>query len=151
MRLFKRPKRLICYEWKGDIDDFATANSFHSMSKNRNSHPSNHLPTTPLSQDLAPPSPHLTPWVARHILSRCRQECNHIMATRSSCPGLKNFIQNRHAINAHQLVASGLQGVWSYFVKAFLENVFLPSNAIYNIMSNSAKRYNANNAYLTPK
>jgi len=68
-----------------------------------------------------------------------------------SCPGLKNFIQNRHAINAHQLVASGLQGVWSYFVKAFLENIFLPLNAIYNIMSNSAKRYNANNAYITLK
>ena len=68
-----------------------------------------------------------------------------------SCPGLKNFIQNRHAISAHQLVASGLQGVWSYFVKAFLENVFLPSNAIYNVMSNGAKRYNANNAYLTLK
>ena len=50
-----------------------------------------------------------------------------------SCPGLKNLIQNRHVINAHQLVASGLQGVWSYYLKAFLENVFLSSNALYNI------------------
>ena len=68
-----------------------------------------------------------------------------------SSPGLKNLIQDTHAIKAHQLVASGLQGIWSYFIKAFLENDFLPSIAIYKIMSSSAKKYNTYNAYLALK
>jgi hypothetical protein len=55
-----------------------------------------------------------------------------------SCPGLQTLIQKKHSIKPHQLIASGLHGIWSYFVKAFLENTFLPSTALYNIMSNSA-------------
>lgn len=51
------------------------------------------------------------------------------------------LIQIRHLIKAHQLVASGLQGIWTYSIKAFLEEFFLPSNALFNIMSTSAKRY----------
>jgi Reverse transcriptase (RNA-dependent DNA polymerase)/zinc-binding in reverse transcriptase/Endonuclease/Exonuclease/phosphatase family len=68
-----------------------------------------------------------------------------------SCPVLQTIIQKKYSIKAHQLVASGLHGIWSYFLKAFLENTFLPSTALYNIMSNSAIRYNANNAYFTLK
>jgi hypothetical protein len=77
------------------------------------------------------------------------QELGNLL--KPSCPGLQILIQNRHAIKAHQLVASGLQGIWTYFVKAFLEDLFLPSHIIYNIMSSSAKRYISNNAYLTLK
>ena len=65
------------------------------------------------------------------------QELENIL--KPSCPGLKNLIQDRHAIKTHQLVASGLQGIWSYFLKAFLENEFLPAIAIYKIMSSCLK------------
>ena len=68
-----------------------------------------------------------------------------------SCPGLQKLIQKPYLIKAHQLVASGLQGIWTYSIKAFLENIFLSSNALYKIMANSAIRYNSNNVYLTLK
>lgn len=68
-----------------------------------------------------------------------------------SRPGLPTLFQKKHLIKAHQFVASGLQGICSHFLKIFLENVFLSSTALYNIMTSRAKRYNGNNAYLTLK
>jgi hypothetical protein len=52
-----------------------------------------------------------------------------------NAPGLQILIQTRYSTKTHQLVASGLQGIWTYFLKVFLEEVFLPSNALFNIMS----------------
>lgn len=69
-----------------------------------------------------------------------------ISTLKPSCPGLQTLVKKKHLIKAHQLVASSLQGIWAYFLKVFLENVFLPLNALYNIMS----RYNANNAFFNP-
>lgn len=68
-----------------------------------------------------------------------------------SCSDLQKRIQKQHSITAYQVIASGLQGIWTYFLKAFLEDVFLASNIIFNIMSNSARRYIMSNAYLTLK
>jgi len=77
------------------------------------------------------------------------QELENLL--KPSRPDFQTLIQKRYLIKVHQLVASGLQGVWTYFIKIFLEELFLPSQTIYSIMSSSTKRYISNKAYLTLK
>lgn len=37
------------------------------------------------------------------------------------CPSLKGLVLAKHKISPHQLVAAGLQGIWSYILQAYLE------------------------------
>ena len=67
---------------------------------------------------------------------------------RPDCSSLHGLIPATHKILPHQLVAAALQGIWSYNLQVYLEDTFLPSEAIFNIMATSAKKYCIHNGHI---
>ncbi|KAF9367269.1 hypothetical protein CPB97_005994, partial [Podila verticillata] len=49
------------------------------------------------------------------------------------------------SITVHQLVASGLAGIWKAHISRYLDSALLPTTAIYNVMNSHAKKYHALN------
>jgi hypothetical protein len=65
-----------------------------------------------------------------------------------SSPLLNSVIPASYLITPHQLISAGLQGVVTYNNVAYRDNTFLPSETIYKIMANSAKKYRSYNSYI---